>query len=89
MVYDTSINMDKITRLQINTEVLYELTSLLAVCTSLDLIWRNKQMKKSAKLYDIRDELEPQVLALRKARPKKLREAGKIIHNTLQSFPPS
>jgi hypothetical protein len=33
-------------------------------------------MKKSTRLYDIRAELESQVLALRKARPKKLREAG-------------
>ena len=88
-VYDASINMDKITRLQINTEVLYELPTLLAVCSSFELIWRNRQIKKSTRLYDIRAELESQVLALRKARPKKLREAGNIINNTLQNFPPS
>ena len=88
-VYDSSISMDKIMRLQLNTEALYELPTLLAVCTSLELIWRNRQLKKSTRLYDIRAELESQVLALRKARPKKLREAGKIIHNTLQNFPPS
>ena len=88
-VYDSTINMDKITRLQVNTEVLYELPTLLVVCTSFELIWRNRQMKKQTRLYDIRAELESQVLALRKARPKKLREAGNIIYNTLQNFPPS
>jgi hypothetical protein len=81
--------MDKLTRLQINTEVLYELPTLLAVCTSFEFIWRNRQIKKSTRLYDIRAELESQVLALRKARPKKLREAVNIINNTLQNFPPS
>ena len=88
-VFDSTINMDKITRLQVNTEVLYELPTLLVVCTSFELIWRNRQMKKQTRLYDIRAELESQVLALRKARPKKLREAGNIIYNTLQNFPPS
>ena len=88
-VYDSTISMDKITRLQLNTEVLHELPTLLAVCTSLELIWRNRQLKKSTRLYDIRAELESQVLALRKARSKKLRETGNIIHNTLHNFPPS
>jgi hypothetical protein len=39
-------------------------------------------MKKTTRLYDIKAEVESQVLALRKASPKKLRDAGNIINNT-------
>ena len=86
-VYDSSFNQEKVTRLQVNTEALYELPTLLVLCSGLELIWRNRLGKKSTRLYDIRAELECQVLALRKSRPRRLREASNIIKNTLENFP--
>ena len=79
----STFNMIKNTRLQINTVELYELPTLLAVCCSLEVIWTNRYIKKSTRLYDIRPELESQVLALRIARPKKGREAGNYNNNTM------
>ena len=52
---------------------------------SLDLIWRNRQMKKSTRLYDIRAELESQGLDLRKARPKKL-ENNKLFERNINNI---
>ena len=37
--------------------------------------------------YEIRAELESQVLALRKRRSKKLRESGNIVSNIIENFP--
>jgi hypothetical protein len=53
----------------------------------LELIWRNRHDRKSTRQYSIRAELECLVLTLRKSRPRKLREASKIIQNTLENFP--
>ena len=83
-VYDHSITQDNITKLQIVTDVLYELPTILVLCTGLELIWRNRHDRKSTRLYDIRAELECLVVTLRKSRPRKLRETSSIIKNTSQ-----
>ena len=85
-IYDSSITPEKVTKLQITSEALYELPTLLVLCSGLELIWRNRLDKKSTRLYDIRAELECLVMALRKSRPKRLREASSIIKNTLENF---
>ena len=86
-VYDHSITMEKISKLQVVTDILYELPTTLILCTGLELIWRNRHARKSTRLYDIRAELECLVATLRQSRPRKLREAGTIIKNTLENFP--
>ena len=85
-VYDSSITMEKLVRLQVHTDALYELPTMLALCSSLELIWKNRLIKQSTRQYDIRAELECQVLLLRKSRSKKLREASSILENTLANF---
>ena len=86
-VYDSRVSNERVLKLQINTEVLYELPTVLILCTGLHLIWRNRQEKKSTSLYETRAELECLVCLLRKSRPRVLREAAKIVENTLQNFP--
>ena len=83
-MYDSSITEERITRLQVLTDALYELPAL--VSSGLSLIWRNRQEKKSTRLYDVRAELECLVQTLRKSRKRKLREASSIIKNTLENF---
>ena len=85
-IYDNSITQEKMIRIQINCEALYELPTTLALCSGLELIWRNRHDRKSTRLYDIRAELECLVLTLRKSRPRKLREASNMIRNTLENF---
>ena len=84
-IYDNNITKEKMVQLQINCEALYELPTTLVVCSGLELIWRNRHARKETRLYDIRAELECLVLllTLRKARPRKLREASSMINNTL------
>ena len=86
-VYDNSATQEKMVRLHISCEALYELPTTLIICTGMELIWRNRHDRKSTRLYNIRAELECLVLTLRKSRPRKLREASSIIQNTLENFP--
>ena len=86
-VYDKSITKEKIIKLQLVTDVLYELPTTLVLCTGLELIWRNRHDRRSTRLYDIRAELECLVATLRQSRVRKLREAGNIVKNTLENFP--
>ena len=57
-IYDKSITHEKMVRLQINCEALYELPTTIVLCSGLELIWRNRHDRKSIRLYDIRAELE-------------------------------
>ena len=86
-VNDSRVSCERVLKLQINTDALYELPTTLLLCTGLHLIWRNRQEKKSTSLYETRAELECLVCLLRKSRPRGLREAAKIIQNTLENFP--
>ena len=84
-VFDSGCTKEKATRLDIHTDALYELPTilLLSTATGLQFIWKNRTLKKNTTLYMIRAELELLVCLLRKSRPRKLREAGSIIENTL------
>ena len=44
-VYDSRVSCERVIKLQINTEVLYEVPTILLLCTGLNLIWRNRQQK--------------------------------------------
>ena len=86
-VYDPRVSHERVLKLQINTDVTYELPTILVLCTGLELIWRNRQEKKPTTLYETRAELECLIVTLRKSRPRGLKEASKIIQNTLENFP--
>ena len=86
-IYDSTITQDKIFQLQIHTDALYELPTMVVLCSGLSLIWRNRQDRKGTRLYDIRAEIECNIQTLRKSRKRKLREASKIIQNTLENVP--
>ena len=86
-IYDTTITQEKVLKLQIHTDALYELPTMVVLCSGLSLIWRNRQDKKATRLYDIRAEIECRIQTLRKSRKRKLREASKIIQNSLENFP--
>ena len=86
-IYDASCTPQKALRLNFHTDALYELPTILMLSTGLEYIWTNRSQKKSTNLFMIRTELELLVCLLRKSRPKKLREAGAIIENTLENFP--
>ena len=77
-VYDSTVSALKITRLQISTEVLYELPAMLLLCSGLEFIWRQRLEKKTTSVYDIRAELECLVCTLRKSRLKKLRDVPSL-----------
>ena len=85
-IYDSSLTPEKVIKLQVVSEALYELPTLLVLCSGLELIWSNRLEKKSTRMYDIRAELECLVMALTKSRPRKLREASSMIKNTLEKF---
>ena len=87
-VYDSSITQEKAARLQIQTDALYELPTTILLLTGLEFIWNNRLQKKATSLYNTRAELECLVVTLRKSRPKRLKEAGQIIKNTLENFAP-
>ena len=67
-VYEPIISKEKISGLQIHTEMLYELSTMVTLYSGLDLIWRNRLRKEGTRLYEIRAELVSQLLALRKSR---------------------
>jgi hypothetical protein len=78
-IYDSSITQEKMVRLKINCEALYELPTTCVLCSGLELIWRNRHDRKSSRLDDIRGELECLVLKLRNSRPRNIMEASNII----------
>ena len=86
-VYDASCTPQKALRLNIHTDTLYELPTILMLSTGLEFIWTNRSQKKSTNLSMIRTEMELLVCLLRKSRPRRLREAGANIQNTLENFP--
>ena len=85
-IYDASCTELKAIRLNIHTDALYELPTILMLSTGLEFIWTNRSQKKSTNLFMIRTEMELLVCLLRKSRPRRLREAGAIIKNTLENF---
>ena len=85
-VYDPTITMEKMVRHDAKTEALYELPTVIALCSYLGFIWSKRLLKQSTRQYEIRAELECQVLLLRKSRSRKLREAGIMLENTLEHF---
>ena len=85
-VYDSSLNEEMVLKLQVHTDPLYELPTVIVLYSGLHLIWKNRSDRRATKLYDIRAELECIVQTLRKSRSRKLRESGNIIINTLENF---
>ena len=85
-MYDSSINEEKVLKLQVHTDPVYVLPTVLVLYSGLHLIWKNRSDRRATKLYDIRAELECIVQALRKSRSRKLRESGNMIINTLENF---
>ena len=83
---DSTINKEKVLKLQVNTEPLYELPTVIILYSGLHLIWKNRNDRRATKLYDIRAELECIVQTLRKSRSRRLQESGNIISNTLENF---
>ena len=84
--YDSSISEDKCLMLNIKTDALYELPTMLVLGTGLSLIWRNRVLKKRTTVHQTRAEVECLVYLIRKSRNRKLREAGNMIENSLNSF---
>ena len=85
-VFDSTINLDKICKLQVKTDPLYEQPAVVTLYTGLHMIWKNRSDRKATSLYDIRAELECTIQALRKSRSKKLRESGNMISNNIENF---
>ena len=85
-VYDSSVSRDNMIMLNISTDILYELPVILILCTGLQLIWKKRVEKKSTSLHETRAELECLVSTLRRSRSKRLREAAKMLENTLINF---
>ena len=83
-VYDSTMNRDNMVILNISTDILYELPVTLMFCTGLQLILMKQVDKKSTSLHESRAELE---CLISRPRNKKLREAAKIIENTIINFP--
>ena len=73
-------------KLQVYTEQIYELPTVIVMYSGLHNIWKNRRDRRATRLYDIRAELECIIQTLRKSRSKKLRESGNIISNTLENF---
>ena len=69
-------------KLNICTDLMYELPVTLVLCTGLEHIWKKRQEKKSTSLFETRTELECLISTL-----KLLKEAGRIIENTMNNFP--
>ena len=84
--YDPTISEEKCLILNITTDALYELPTMLVLGAGLNLIWGNRTMKKRTTVHQTRAEIECLVSLLRKSRNKKLREAGNIISNSVNIF---
>ena len=85
-VYDSSITKEKVLKLQVYTEQIYELPTVIVMYSGLHNIWKNRNDRRATRLYDSRAELECIIQTLKKSRSKKLRESGNMISNTLENF---
>ena len=85
--YDQSVNPQKVLLLDINCDSIYQQSVVLILYSGLHHIWENRIKKKTTSIYQIRSELECLISLLRRSRSKYLREAGKIVSNTLENFP--
>ena len=85
--YDHSITHQKVLLLDINCEPIYQQSVVMIMYTGLYHIWENRIKRKTTSLYQVRSELECLISLLRRSRSKYLREAGRMIFNTLENFP--
>ena len=85
--YDHSITPQKVLLLDINCEPIYQQSVVMIMYTGLYHIWENRIKRKTTSLYQVRSELECLISLLRRSRSKYLREAGRMIFNTLENFP--
>ena len=85
--YDQSITPQKVLLLDINCEPIYQQSVVMIMYTGLYHIWENRTKRKTTSIYQIRSELECLISLLRRSRSKYLREAGRMIYNTLENFP--
>ena len=59
---------------------------MLLIATGLQLIWKNRQLKKATSTWSMRSEMEARISLLRRTRKKKLVEAGDILENMITNF---
>ena len=85
--YDPDISPERCLLLNLRTNPIYELQSIIILASGLNTIWNNRKQKKRTSSYQIRTDLECLVSLLRKSRSRGLREAGSMIQNTLINFP--
>ena len=85
--YDSNFTAEKALLLDLSIcDTIYELPTILVLSTGLNFIWQNRISKKSTALYQIRAELECLVSLLRRSRRRRLREASKMVNNSLSNF---
>ena len=85
--YDSNFTAEKALLLYLSIcDTIYELPTILVLSTGLNFIWQNRVSKKSTALYQIRAELECLVSLLRRSRRRRLREASKMVNNSLSNF---
>ena len=62
------------------------LPTMILIATGLQLIWKNRQLKKITSSWSLKSELEAKISLLRRTSKKKLVEAGDILENMLTNF---
>ena len=80
------LTAEKVLYFNLSYDPVYELPVMLILATGLHFIWENRVAKKSTSLYQVRAEIECMVSLLRRSRSKRLREAGKMVENTMTNF---
>ena len=81
--YDSTITEDRCLMLDIRTDTLYELPTMLVW---LSLIWGNRVIKKRSSANQATAEVVSLVSLIRRSRNRKLREAAIMIENSLNNF---
>ena len=84
--YDSTITEDRFLMLDIRTDALYELPTMLVLGAGLRLIWGNRVIKKRTSAHQTRAEVECLVSLICRSRNRKLREAAIMIENSLNNF---
>ena len=84
--YAPALTPRSLLKLEIVGDDPFLLPTMLLIATGLQLIWKNRQLKKVTSTWSMRSELEARISLLRRTRKKKLVEAGAILENMITNF---
>ena len=84
--YDHTMSETKALLCALTCEQLYEKPGIMILTCTLELIHKRRKQNKRTSKSDVKADLQCLGSLLSKARPRKLREAARMIHNQVDNF---